>query len=60
MPTTMRASELRTSKDLPLLRRTTAVASSDGKVVIRHLSEEVVLELTGEATSAWLADPNAR
>ena len=44
MSTTTRGSELRTSKDLPLLRRTTAVASSDGKVVIRHLSEEVVLE----------------
>src|SRR2546422_7021299 len=44
MPTTTRAAEFRTSKDLPLLRRTTTVAGTNGQVVIRHLNEEVVLE----------------
>src|SRR3989454_9931932 len=44
MPTTTRAVEFRTSKDLPLLRRTTTVAGTNGQVVIRHLNEEVVLE----------------
>jgi pyrroloquinoline quinone (PQQ) biosynthesis protein C len=40
----MRAAEVETSKDLPLLRRTTRVAANGGQVVIRHLNEEVVLE----------------
>src|SRR5256885_14052517 len=44
MPTTTRAAEFQTSKDLPLLRRTTTVAGTNGQVVIRHLNEEVVLE----------------
>src|SRR2546425_6916846 len=44
MPTTTRAAEFRTSKDLPLLRRTSTVAGTSGQVVIRHLNEEVVLE----------------
>ncbi len=44
MPTTARAAELRTSKDLPLMRRTTTVAGTGSQVVIRHLNEEVVLE----------------
>ena len=47
MSLSMRAAEVETSKDLPLLRRTSTVAGKDGQVAIRHLKDEVVLE--GEA-----------
>jgi pyrroloquinoline quinone (PQQ) biosynthesis protein C len=44
MSTATSGAEFQTSKDLPLLRRTTTVAGKGGQVVIRHLNEEVVLE----------------
>src|SRR5260370_28365065 len=44
MSTATRAAGFQTSKDLPLLRRTTTVAGKGGQVVIRHLNEEAVLE----------------
>jgi len=47
MSTATSGADFRTSKDLPLLRRTASVAGNDGQVAIRHLNDEVVLD--GEA-----------